>query len=212
MQWRNEFAEMSRACGGFSALQCDMLLEAQRLKEPSFNKQTCAIPSLTLYLLVLAALPGLSVHVSNVPCRMCSPAVEDMRQMLQNAMQVVGTENLYLASDVTLKKMKTGIGEMFAELGAKSQPGGLGRSGLFRPQVDLAALSGASLMIGHCPSSFTNVATRLRASQNRPTVRIKCLYSHCPTTNATSLCNCAKSFRLRLSGLLGLSRQRQIGP
>ena len=140
VQWRNEFAEMSRPCGGFSAVQCEVLLDAQRAKEPDFNSQ-----------------------------RMCSPGTDQMREMLLAAMKTAGTSNLFLASDVTLGKMKGGLGDMFAEFGAKIQPGGLGRGGLFRPQVDLAVLSGATLMIGHCPSSFTNVATRLRASQNAPT-------------------------------------------
>jgi hypothetical protein len=49
--------------------------------------------------------------------------------------------------------------------------GSAGRDGLFRPQVDLAMLSSAAMMIGHCPSSFTNVASRMRVSRSQPTVR-----------------------------------------
>lgn len=52
---------------------------------------------------------------------------------------------------------------------AMCTPTGSGKDGLFRPQIDLAVLSKATLMIGHCPSSFTSVAVRLREATNRPT-------------------------------------------
>ena len=46
---------------------------------------------------------------------------------------------------------------------------GSGKDGLFRPQLDLALLSRATVMIGHCPSSFTAVAARQREAVGLPT-------------------------------------------
>ena len=46
---------------------------------------------------------------------------------------------------------------------------GTGADGLLRPQLDLAVLSKAALMIGHCPSSFTAVAAKMREAKGMPT-------------------------------------------
>ena len=48
-----------------------------------------------------------------------------------------------------------------------TQEGGTGRDGLFRPQLDLAVLSKADVMIGHCPSSFTAIAAKMRKAAGR---------------------------------------------
>ena len=69
--------------------------------------------------------------------------------------------------------MGGGVGEVFATAARRwkllTQPGGSGRDGLYRPQIDLAVLSRASMMLAHCPSSFSNVATRMRKFKGQST-------------------------------------------
>ena len=101
------------------------------------------------------------------PNAICDPGLSAMRNMLNQAMEVANTSRLFVAADVALDQMGE-MGEMFLALGAQTQEGGTGVNGLFRPQVDLAILTSARLMIGHCPSSFSNIATRMRAAHGKP--------------------------------------------
>lgn len=138
VQYRSEFAWSDR-CGSFSTSQCDELIMAQ---EPGLN----------------------DYREWNKLSEVCDPPLDDMRQMLVQAMELSGAKHLYVAADQPFSQLGM-VGDLFKEFNAIE--GGAGFDGLYIPQTDLAVLTTATVMIGHCPSSFTNIATRLRVAQGK---------------------------------------------
>eukprot|EP01050_Picozoa_sp_SAG11_P018620 SAG11_NODE_2845_length_2913_cov_2.068230_3_plen_215_part_00 len=139
IQWREEFARMGRND------RCN-----------GFSLQQCD-----------------GVRDSVEQSALCAPPAADMSAMLERAMAIAGASAFFVASDAPLRDMGAGVGEVFASAAQKwemlTQEGGTGKNGLYRPQIDLAVLSEAQLMIAHCPSSFSSVATRIRKAAGRPT-------------------------------------------
>ena len=76
-------------------------------------------------------------------------------------MNATGAASLFVASDHPLAGALRFLRD---EHGAVTLQGGLtdSNSGYLRPQVDLAILTMADHMVGHCPSSFSHIAARMR--------------------------------------------------
>jgi hypothetical protein len=115
--------------------------------------------------------------------RVCTPDVDEMRSHLQKVMTAFskgegegegeGIRSLFIASD---RQFGNDVMSMFREVvspnvawlptGLNEVEGGATPGGGGSPQIDLAILTLADHSVLHCPSSFSNVAKRLRDYPN----------------------------------------------
>ena len=113
--------------------------------------------------------------------RVCTPGVEDMRWHLQGVMDSFGpptsfgpvVKALFVASDrafgedvMAMFHSMVGKQVVFLPTGLNEVEGGSVPGSGGSPQIDLAVLTLADHAVLHCPSSFSNVAKRLRDHPN----------------------------------------------
>ena len=98
---------------------------------------------------------------SPFPIEICKPSSTMMEEHVAAVMNATGAASLFVASDHPLAGALRFLRD---EHGAVTLQGGLtdSNSGYLRPQVDLAILTMADHMVGHCPSSFSHIAARMR--------------------------------------------------
>ena len=97
----------------------------------------------------------------------CVPSIDDMEEHLSAVMHAIGAKSIFIASDKPISQEMAAMFRKYAPFaalptGQNENNGHIvpGRAG--SPQHDLAILTLADHAILHCPSSFSNIAKRLR--------------------------------------------------
>ena len=110
---------------------------------------------------------------AQLPVGACMPSKEEAEAALVAQLRGVGARHIFVASDAPMELMLPAVRDALLAVseshGVKlvTRPNDrFGVDGLYRPQIDLAILSMAASAIAHCPSSFSNVATRIRLARH----------------------------------------------